>query len=144
MKLALPPLPFRNTPTPRKTGNFMDMGVFHQKEAKMPGVHKIGAAIFMTRHCRESKREADTEFQYQPRIVDTDIDCRHRFCGHRFRDSYYRPRTPRKFKDSKKWFKSYFPLSDPIERPLSRDTRRTTPVALCFLWYRRQSLNNHC
>ena len=27
----------------------------------------------LTRHCRESKRKADTEFQYRPRIVDTDI-----------------------------------------------------------------------
>ena len=31
-----------------------------------------------------TKREADTEFQYRPRIVDTDIDC----CGPCFRDSY--------------------------------------------------------
>ena len=42
----------------------------------------------LTRHCRESKRKADTEFQYRPRIVDTDIDCGPRFCGPRFRDSY--------------------------------------------------------
>ena len=34
------------------------------------------------------KREADTEFQYRPHIVDTDIDCRHHFCGRYFRDSY--------------------------------------------------------
>ena len=33
-------------------------------------------------------------------------------------------------------------LSDPTEipPPLSRDTCRTTPVALCFLWYRSLSL----
>ena len=30
----------------------------------------------------------DTEFQYRPHIVDTDIDCGPRFCGPRFRDSY--------------------------------------------------------
>ena len=42
----------------------------------------------VTRHCRESRRKADTEFQYRPRIVDTDIDCGPRFCGPRFRDSY--------------------------------------------------------
>ena len=41
-----------------------------------------------TRHCRESRRKADTEFQYRPRIVDTDIDCGPRVCGPRFRDSY--------------------------------------------------------
>ena len=35
----------------------------------------------MTRHCRESRRKADTEFQYWPRIVDTDIDCGPRFCA---------------------------------------------------------------
>ena len=35
-----------------------------------------------------SKREADTEFQYRPRIVDTDIDCGRHFCGRHFRDSY--------------------------------------------------------
>ena len=32
-----------------------------------------------------SKREADTEFQYRPHIVDTDIDCRRHFCGRHFR-----------------------------------------------------------
>ena len=42
----------------------------------------------LTRHDRESKRKADTEIQYRPRIVDTDIDCGPRFCGPRFRDSY--------------------------------------------------------
>ena len=36
---------------------------------------------------RNSKRKADTEIQYRPRIVDTDIDCGPRFCGPRFRDS---------------------------------------------------------
>ena len=38
------------------------------------------------------KREADTEFQYRPHIVDTDIDCGRHFCGHHFRDSY--PKDP--------------------------------------------------
>ena len=33
----------------------------------------------VTRYCRESRRKADTEFQYQPRIVDTDLDCGPRF-----------------------------------------------------------------
>ena len=37
---------------------------------------------------QRKKRKADTEFQYRPRIVDTDIDCGPRFCGPRFRDSY--------------------------------------------------------
>ena len=36
-----------------------------------------------------SKREADTEFQYRPRIVDTDTDCGRHFCGRHFRDSYF-------------------------------------------------------
>ena len=36
----------------------------------------------------ESKRKADTEIQYRPSIVDTDIDCGPRFGGPRFRDSY--------------------------------------------------------
>ena len=31
-----------------------------------------------------SKREADTEFQYRPHIVDTDIDCGRHFCGRHF------------------------------------------------------------
>ena len=44
----------------------------------------------LTHHGRESKRKADTEIQYRPRIVDTDIDCRPRFCGPRFRDSYWK------------------------------------------------------
>ena len=44
----------------------------------------------LTHHGRESKRKADTEIQYRPRIVDTDIDCGPRFCGPRFRDSYYK------------------------------------------------------
>ena len=34
-----------------------------------------------------SKREADTEFQYRPHIVDTDTDCGRHFCGRHFRDS---------------------------------------------------------
>ena len=34
-----------------------------------------------------SKREAVTEFQYRPHIVDTDIDCGRHFCGRHFRDS---------------------------------------------------------
>ena len=34
-----------------------------------------------------SKREADTEFQYRPYIVDTEIDCRRRFCGGHVRDA---------------------------------------------------------
>ena len=34
----------------------------------------------LTCHSRESKRKADTEIQYRPRIVDTDIDCGPRFC----------------------------------------------------------------
>ena len=42
----------------------------------------------MTRYCRESRPKPDTEFQYRPRIFDTDIDCGPRFCGPRFRDSY--------------------------------------------------------
>ena len=42
----------------------------------------------LTHHGRESKRKADTEIQYRPRIVDMDIDCGPRFCGPRFRDSY--------------------------------------------------------
>ena len=33
----------------------------------------------LARHCRESKRKANMEFQYRPRIIDTDIDCGHRF-----------------------------------------------------------------
>ena len=36
-----------------------------------------------------SKREADTEFQYRPHIVDTDINCGRRLCGRRFGDSYF-------------------------------------------------------
>ena len=55
-----------------------------------------------TRHCRESRRKADTEFQYRPRIVDTDIDCGPRVCGPRFRDSYYLP---------EKIFSNYFPVT---------------------------------
>ena len=39
---------------------------------------------------RKSKRKTDTEIQYRPRIVDTDVDCGPRFCGPRFRDSYPR------------------------------------------------------
>ena len=35
-----------------------------------------------------SKRKADTEFQYRPHSVDTDIDCGRHFCGRHFRDSY--------------------------------------------------------
>ena len=35
-----------------------------------------------------TKREADTEFQYRPHIVDTDIDCGRHFCRRHFRDSY--------------------------------------------------------
>ena len=31
----------------------------------------------LTHHGREAKRKADTEIQYRPRIVDTDIDCGH-------------------------------------------------------------------
>ena len=54
------------------------------KEKKQPQV---------TRHCRESRRKADTEFQYRPRIVDTDIDCGPRFCGPRFSDGH-RTRLP--------------------------------------------------
>ena len=42
----------------------------------------------VTRYCKESRRKADTEFQYRPRIVDTEIDCGPRFCGPRFRDCY--------------------------------------------------------
>ena len=38
-----------------------------------------------------SKREADTEFQYRPHIVNTDIDCGRHFCGCHFRDSYVWP-----------------------------------------------------
>ena len=38
-----------------------------------------------------SKREADTEFQYRPHIVDTDTDCGRHFCGRHFRDSYPLP-----------------------------------------------------
>ena len=34
-------------------------------------------------HGRESKRKADKEIQYRPRIVDTHIDCGPRFCGPR-------------------------------------------------------------
>ena len=34
-------------------------------------------------------RNADTEFQYRPRIVDTDIDCGPRFCGPRFRNPLF-------------------------------------------------------
>ena len=34
-----------------------------------------------------SKREADTEFQYRPHIVDTDTDCGRHFCGRHCRDS---------------------------------------------------------
>ena len=34
------------------------------------------------------KREADSEFQYQPHIVDTDTDCGRHFCGRHFRDSH--------------------------------------------------------
>ena len=40
----------------------------------------------LTHQGRESKRKADTEIQYRPRIVDTDIDCGPRFRGPRFRD----------------------------------------------------------
>ena len=40
----------------------------------------------LTHHGRESKSKADTEIQYRSRIVDTDIDCRPRFCGPRFAD----------------------------------------------------------
>ena len=46
----------------------------------------------LTCHCRESRRKADTEFQYRPRIVDTDIDCGPRFCRPGFRESYSRGR----------------------------------------------------
>ena len=46
IKLALPPPPSKKPTTPPpKTRNFMGMGVFLQKEPKMPGAHKIGAAI---------------------------------------------------------------------------------------------------
>ena len=48
----------------------------------------------LTHHGRESKRKADTEIQYRPHIVDTDIDCGPRFCGPRFRDSYSRSLGP--------------------------------------------------
>ena len=33
-----------------------------------------------------SNREADTDYQYRPHIVDTDDDCGRRFCGHHFVD----------------------------------------------------------
>ena len=39
-----------------------------------------------------SKREADTEFQYRPHIVDTETDCGRHFCGRHFRDSYFSAR----------------------------------------------------
>ena len=42
----------------------------------------------MTHCCRESRRKADTEFQYRACIVDTDIDCGPRFCGPHFRDPF--------------------------------------------------------
>ena len=35
----------------------------------------------LTSQCRESKRKTNTEIQYRPRIVDTDIDCGPRFCS---------------------------------------------------------------
>ena len=41
---STPPL-LRNPNTPPKRRNFMGMGVFQQKEAKMPGAHKISVAI---------------------------------------------------------------------------------------------------
>ena len=42
IELALPPPVQKKSP---KMKNFMGMGVFLQKEPKMPGAHKIGAAI---------------------------------------------------------------------------------------------------
>ena len=52
IKLAIPPPPLKKPtppPPPPKTRNFMGMGpatgVFQQKEPKMPGAHKIGAAV---------------------------------------------------------------------------------------------------
>ena len=46
LKLALPPPLSRNpTPPPPKRKNFMGMGFLSRKNQKMPGAHKIGAAI---------------------------------------------------------------------------------------------------
>ena len=42
---STPPLPKKTRPPPPKTRNFMGMGFCQQKEPKMPGAHKIGAAI---------------------------------------------------------------------------------------------------
>ena len=33
------------------------------------------------------QKEADTEFQYRPHIIDTDTDCGRHFCGRHFRGS---------------------------------------------------------
>ena len=47
LKLALPPPPFRKTPTPPITRIFMGMGVFSsRKNKRRPGAHEIGAAMF--------------------------------------------------------------------------------------------------
>ena len=48
IKEALPPPPLlkaQNPPPPPRGRNFMGMGVFQQKEQKIPGAHKLGAAI---------------------------------------------------------------------------------------------------
>ena len=44
---TLPPLPSKKPTTPPlpKTRNFIGVGVFQQNEPKMPGAHKIGAAV---------------------------------------------------------------------------------------------------
>ena len=46
IKLALPPPPFQENPTPPLKGGILwAWGFFQQKEPKVPGAHKIGAAI---------------------------------------------------------------------------------------------------
>ena len=74
-------------------------GVGRQGRGNQPPCRRYGTDTEIQYRLREpqglaktsrilSKREADTEFQYRPHIVDTDTDCGCHFCGCHFRDSY--------------------------------------------------------
>ena len=90
-------------------------GISLERVVGIPKSHVRGKIKLICWPAVNQREKADTEIQYRPHIVDTDIDCGHRFCGPHFRDSY--TRAPSKLCSRFIW--SFFTCSVPWPKKMS-------------------------